>query len=54
MNPATFVSRFPRGRFICQAARHVFAVVDGVVIDEFENRADRCIYGAWEITAPMT
>lgn len=49
MNPATFAQQFPRGRFICQVAKHVFAVVDGVLIDLHENAPDRCIYAAWEI-----
>jgi hypothetical protein len=49
MNPATFTQRFPRGRYICKVAKHVFAVVDGVVLDTFENAPDRCIYTAWEI-----
>lgn len=53
MNPATFVQRFPKGRFICQVAKHVFAVIDGVVFDSFENRPDRCIYAAWEITGSV-
>lgn len=49
MNPAAFTQQFPRGRYICQVARHVFAVIDGVVHDEFQNRPDRCIYACWEI-----
>ncbi len=28
---------------------HVRVVVDGIVLDAFENRPDRCIYAAWEI-----
>lgn len=50
MNPATFVQQFPSGRHICQVAKHVFAVIDGVVFDAFENRPDRCIYAAWSIS----
>jgi len=53
MNPATFVRQFPKGRFICQVAKHVFAIVDGVLLDSFENRPDRCIYAAWEITGSV-
>lgn len=49
MNPATFVTQYPRGRYVCQVAKHVFVVIDGVVYDTFENRPDRCIYAAWEI-----
>jgi len=50
MNPATFTKQLPTGRFICRVAKHVFAVIDGVVHDSFENRPDRCIYTAWAIT----
>ena len=51
MNPATFCKEFPKGRYICNVAKHVFAVVDGVVHDAFENRPNRCIYTAYEISA---
>lgn len=51
MNPATFVKQFPQGRFICQVAKHVLVVLDGVVYDAFENRPDRCIYVAWAIVS---
>ncbi len=50
MNPATFTESFPKGIFICKVAKHVFAVKDGIVYDDFENAPDRCIYTAWEIT----
>ena len=50
MNPATFCKEFPKGRYICHVAKHVFAVVDGVVHDAFENRPNRCIYTAYEIS----
>lgn len=49
MNPATFVQNYPTGRYICKTAKHVFAVIDGVVYDEGENRPDRCIYTAWKL-----
>jgi len=49
MNPVTFVQQYPTGTYICQVAKHVFAVVDGVVIDTFESRCDRCIYAAWRV-----
>lgn len=51
MNPSSFVVSFPKGRYICQVAKHVFSVVDGVVQDTFENAPDRCIYSCWEIVA---
>ncbi len=49
MNPHRFCRDYPTGTFICKVAKHVFAVVDGVVHDTFENPPDRCIYTAWEI-----
>lgn len=49
MNPVAFCEAHPSGRYICRVAKHVFAVVDGVVHDAFENRSDRCIYTAWKI-----
>jgi hypothetical protein len=48
MNPVEFTKTFPQGRYICRTAKHVFAVIDGVVYDAFQERDDRCIYGAWE------
>jgi len=50
MNPAAFCKQFPNGRYICRVAKHVFAVIDGVVHDSWEQRPDRCIYKAWDIT----
>ena len=50
MNPATFCEQFKKGRYICRSAKHVFAVVDGVVMDAWEQRPDRCIYVAWQIS----
>lgn len=50
MNPATFSQQFPHGRFVCQVAKHVFAVIDGVVHDTHASRPDRCIYTAWAIS----
>lgn len=49
MNPSTFCRQFPNGSYICRSAKHVFAVVDGVLCDTWEQRPDRCIYTAWEI-----
>jgi len=50
MNPHTFCKTYTTGRYICRVAKHVFAVIDGVVYDTFADRPDRCIYTAWEIT----
>ena len=49
MNPVQFTLTFTRGRFICRTAKHVFAVIDGVVYDTEPESADRCIYGAWAV-----
>jgi hypothetical protein len=50
MNPVTFVKQFPTGRYVVSTARHVFAVIDGVVYDLQPERDDRCIYSAWHFT----
>ncbi|MBK1671093.1 hypothetical protein CKO28_24095 [Rhodovibrio sodomensis] len=49
MNPERFCRERPHGTYILKTAKHVFAVVDGVVIDEEPVRADRCVYGAWRV-----
>jgi hypothetical protein len=49
MNPVTFVAQFPLGNFICRSSKHVFAVIDGKVLDEVKIRGDRCIYTAWRV-----
>lgn len=49
MNPEAFSERFPKGVFICKTAKHVFAVIDGVQYDTFQERPDRCIYKAWKV-----
>jgi len=52
MNPAAFAKtrRFKRGRFICRTAKHVYAVLDGVVQDVRPEYDGRCIYGAYRLT----
>lgn len=50
MNPLTFTREYKEGIYICQTAKHVFAVVNGTVQDMFQERPDRCIYGCWEVT----
>lgn len=49
MNPQTFTKQFQAGRYICRTAKHVFAEVDGVVMDTSRPRPNRCIYSAWRI-----
>jgi hypothetical protein len=44
MNPATFCKEYKTGKYICKTAKHVFAVINGVLHDEWEQRPDRCIY----------
>ena len=50
MNPATFHTAFPAGRFMVRTAGHVHAVVDGVTLDTVAPDPDRCIYAAWRFT----
>lgn len=47
MNPKTFSEQFTKGRYVVKVAKHVFAFVDGVSHDTFQERDDRCIYVAW-------
>jgi hypothetical protein len=47
MNPYRFAAEHPQGRFILKTAKHVFAVIDGVIHDDAPPRRDRCVYGAW-------
>ena len=49
MNPGKFCAQFPTGRWIVRTAKHVFAVVNGVVLDTASPCPGRCIYGAWEV-----
>ncbi len=49
MNPVEFRRRYPVGTYVCRVAKHVFTVIDGVVMDDKPVRGDRCIYTAWQI-----
>lgn len=49
VNPVTFALRHPKGRFVLRLSKHVMACVDGVLLDSFQVRADRCVYGALEV-----
>lgn len=49
MNPMTFCKQYSTRTYIARVAKHVFAVIDGVIYDTHEPRADCCIYGVWEI-----
>ena len=48
MTPEAFLGLYPAGAFILKTAKHVFAVIDGVVLDEQPNTG-RCVYGAWKL-----
>ena len=50
MNPVKFAEQFPKGRFICRTAKHVYAVIDGVALDTARSKPNRCIYNAWRIS----
>ena len=50
MNPVRFASLYPTGKYIVRVAKHVFCFIDGVGMDTFEERDDRCIYGVWHVT----
>ena len=47
VNLHDFCESFPDGRFVVQMAKHLTAVVDGVVQDDFEPRFNMCVYAAW-------
>lgn len=50
MNIGKFGIEHPKGIYVCKTAKHVFAVIDGVVYDSFESYPERCIYGMWTVT----
>jgi hypothetical protein len=47
---ARFCAEHPEGRWIVltYGGLHVFAVIDGVVLDERRPRARQCVYAAWK------
>lgn len=47
MHTSTFCERYNDGAFIARVAKHVFAVLDGVVYDEEPPRENACIYVAY-------
>lgn len=49
MNVVTFLELYPSEVYICSVAKHVFAVVDGVVQDYTEVNPSKCVYTAWRI-----
>jgi hypothetical protein len=53
MNPAKFCNQFRSGAWICRSAKHVFAVIDGVIQDTSAPSPGRCIYGAYHVVANL-
>ncbi len=49
MNPVKFCDEYSRGIYICKTAKHVFAVINGVVHDDYQTYDERCIYTSWKI-----
>ena len=49
MSLERFCEEYRVGRFIVRTAKHVFAVIDGVVWDTEPERPDRCVYGVWVV-----
>lgn len=49
MNVEQFADQFTHGVYIARTAKHVLAVVDGVVHDDCIPNGARCVYGAWEV-----
>lgn len=49
MSPARFCAEYPEGRWMITTPRHIFAVINGVVYDAFNERPDRCVYKAWRV-----
>jgi hypothetical protein len=50
MTPVQFCAEHPEGVHICKTAKHVFAVIEGVVHDDAPVRDDRCVYRSWRVT----
>jgi hypothetical protein len=48
MSPGRFCSQFPCGTYIVRAAKHVFVVRDGVVLDG-DVPSGGCVYSAWRV-----
>lgn len=47
MHVDTFLKTEYASRAICRVPKHVYAVIDGVVIDTYQSRPDQCVYGCW-------
>ena len=49
MTPLSFSITYPRGRYIIRVSKHVAAVVDGVIRDDYPINPARFVYGAWKV-----
>jgi hypothetical protein len=49
INPSQFGERFPTYRYIRRTAKHVFAVIEGVVYYTDPPDVFRRIYGVWRV-----
>ena len=50
MTAAQFCSEHPHGVYVCKGARHVFAVIEGVVQDDVVTVTNRAwIFGFWKV-----
>lgn len=49
MNISRFCSEKASGTYICRSAKHVFAVINGIVHDDHQTYDDRCVYGAHRV-----
>lgn len=49
MTIKTFVNKFNKGTYIVRYTGHVFAVVNGVVLDSFEVNANKRVANYWKI-----
>ena len=50
MTISNFCENFNSGTYIVRTARHVIAIIDGVVNDSWMQRDNRCVYGCWKIS----
>lgn len=48
MNGTRFCIAYPKGRYLLRMARHLTAVIDGVIYDTW-NCSNKCVYNAWKI-----
>lgn len=51
MSLASFVTSHPSGTYVVRTAKHVQAVINGVIHDTHATRLSRCVYTAWQINS---